>query len=193
MNAGGALWKCSACAALAATACGPPPGVQVKSDIRTMSNEQTPDKLIERGKAFASIGDLTRAEQYLAEALEQGGEPKVVVPMLLKVCVEARRYRAAIDYAENHLKKHPQDLNLRVLVGNLYAAIDEPLRAKECFEKVLEQRPDDADVHYALGVMERDSLKDLVQADRHFREYLRINPKGPHADEARGSLLKSVP
>jgi len=32
-----------------------------------------------------------------------------------------------------------------------------------------------------------------VAADPHFREYLRISPRGPHAEEAQASLLKSVP
>jgi predicted Zn-dependent protease len=172
--------------------CSAPAGAKVKTEIQTMSREQTPDKLLERGKAFASIGDLTRAEQYLAAALQQGGDPKLVVPMLLKVCVEARRYRAAIDYGENHLKKHPQDTALRVLLANLYAAVDEPQRAAEQFQLVLHQSPDLADVHYALAVLLRDR-DNLVQADHHFREYLRLSPTGPHADEARGSLLKSVP
>ncbi|MBI5537788.1 MAG: tetratricopeptide repeat protein [Deltaproteobacteria bacterium] len=193
MTACRAEWMLASVAALATTQCGPPPGAQVRADVQTMNREQTPDKLFERGKAFASIGDLTRAEQYLAAAVDAGGDPKVIVPMLLRVCVEARRYRAAIDYGENQLKKHPQDLKLRVLLGNLYAAVDEPLHAREQFELVLAQRPDDAEVHYVLAVLLRDTLDDIVQADRHFREYLRINPKGPHADEARGSLLKSVP
>jgi tetratricopeptide (TPR) repeat protein len=188
-----AAWPVATVALQAALGCVPPPGTQVKTEMQTFSQEQTPDKLVERGKAFAEIGDLTRAEQYLAAALEQGADTKVVVPLLLKVCVEARRYRAAIDYAEHQLKKHPQDANLRALVGNLYAAIDEPQRAREQFELVLAQRPEDADVHFGLAVLLRDKMMDPVQADRHFREYLRLSPNGSHAEEARGSLLKSVP
>jgi tetratricopeptide (TPR) repeat protein len=182
-----------AVAACGAAACEPLPGTQVKTQVQTLSNEQTPAKLVERGKAFASIGDLTRAEQYLAQALDQGADPKTVLPMLLKVCVEARRYRGAIDYAEDYLKKRPQDTHLRMLLANLYVAVDDTAHAREQFELVLQQNPALADVHYALAVLLRDQNKDLVQADAHFREYLRLSPKGPHADEARGSLLKSVP
>jgi len=182
-----------ALAAFGAAACGPPPGAQVRTEVQTMSREKSPDKLVERGKAFASIGDLTRAEQYLAAALDEGAEPKSVLPLLLKVCVEARRYRGAIDYAEDHLKKHPQDAHLRMLLANLYAAVEDFPHAREQLELVLAQRPDLADVHYALAVILRDQTKDMVKADLHFREYLRLTPNGPHADEARGSLLKSVP
>lgn len=191
MSRAGALCAAVACGVL--SACAPPAGTQVRAEVQTMSRERTPDKLVERGKAFASIGDLTRAEQYLAAALDQGADPKVVLPWLLKVCIEARRYRGAIDYAENQLKKRPQDDHLRVLLANLYAAVDDPRRAREQFEIVLQQHPDRAEVHYSLAVLLRDQNQDRVQADVHFREYLRLTPQGPHADEARGSLLKSVP
>jgi hypothetical protein len=35
--------------------------------------------------------------------------------------------------------------------------------------------------------------KDWVGADKHFREYLRIEPNGKHVEEAKGSLLHKVP
>ena len=54
-------------------------------------------------------------------------------------------------------------------------------------------RPDDAKAHYALAILARDSENDVVGADRHFREYLRIEPNGAHAEEARASLLRRMP
>jgi hypothetical protein len=45
--------------------------------------------------------------------------------------------------------------------------------------------------HYALAVLSRDE-NDPVGADKHFREYLRLAPNGPHAEEAQASLLESV-
>ncbi len=179
---------------LTTTGCAPRPqqDTQVKADLKKLDNEQSPDKLLARGRMFASMGDLTRAEQYMASALERGGDPKTVLPLLLRVCVEARRYRAAIDYAEDELKKHPQDARLRFLVASLYVAIDEPKLARQHIETVLAAQPGDAEAHYVLAVLLRDQ-NDLVGADHHFREYLRLDPHGSHADEARGSLLKSVP
>lgn len=176
----------------AAAGCAPTPGTQVKSDLQKFDNEQAPQKLLERGKLFASLGDLTRAEQYMASALERGADPKAVLPLLLRVCVEARRYRAAIEYSEGELQKHPQDMRLRFLVASLYAGIDEPKRARDHLQVVIAALPNDAEAHYALAVLLRDQ-NDLEGADRHFREYLRLDPRGSHVDEARGSLLKSVP
>lgn len=185
------------CFAVAAASLGcpanPPPKDQVEKDIATIQGEKTPDKLVARGKAFQSVGDLTRAEQYFAAALQQGGDERVVLPLLLHVCIAAKRYRVAIEYAEPYLKKHPEDWRLRLVVAALYGGIGEPALERAHLEQVLAVNPNEATAHYALAVLLRDELDDPTGADRHFREYLRIEPAGAHADEAKASLLHTVP
>lgn len=178
-------------AGLALGACAKPPESKVANQLKTFQEEETQAKLIARGKAFANVGDYTRAEQYLAAALEQGADPKTVMPLLLKVCVAERRYRVAIDYAEPELKRHPANFRLRFVLASLYATIGDTAGARGQLERVATDRPDYAPVHFALAVLLRDEEGDLVEADRHFREYLRLDPDGDHADEARGSLLKT--
>jgi tetratricopeptide (TPR) repeat protein len=75
----------------------------------------------------------------------------------------------------------------------MHSAIGQPDRAREHFLRVVRENPGHADAHYALAVLLRDVEQDWVQADYHFREYLKINPGGRHAAEARDSLLKNVP
>lgn len=176
-----------------AGACAKSPATKVETDVKKVEDERTPDKLVARGKAFARIGDLTRAEQYFSAALDEGAEPRVVLPLLLRVCVESGRLRVAIRHADDYLKQHPDDNHLRYLLGTLYAAVGEPAEARRQLEDLLQRDPDNADAHYALAVLARDVDGDYARADQHFREYLRLNPQGPHAQEARGSLLKSVP
>lgn len=187
---------CAACALpfLGMLGCGPAtPAEKAQADMATFKREATTDNLVERGKAFAAIGDTTRAEEYLAAALDQGADPQKVLPMLMQVCVQTGRYRSAIQHAENHLRKHPEDTRTRFVLGTLYAAIGEAKDAKSALETVVHERPDEAKAHYALAVLARDNDNDAVSADRHFREYLRVEPNGSHAEEARASLLKRMP
>jgi tetratricopeptide (TPR) repeat protein len=201
-------------------ACGPTRAQRVEADIASVRNEANAQTLLERGKAFAAIGDHTRAEEYLAAAIEEGADPRVVLPLLMDVCVRTGRYRSAIQHGENHLRKHPNDLRTRIVVGALYAAINEGKHAREQLEHVVATAADPertageagaegdprqtaggprpperlkAQAHYLLGVVARDTDKDIVEADRHFREYLRLEPNGSYAEEAKSSLLKRVP
>src|SRR4051812_5964912 len=106
-----AVMVCCACSLLG---CGPAtPAERAQADMTTFQKEATTDKLVDRGKAFAAVGDTTRAEEYLAAALDQGADPRDVLPLLLQVCVSTGRYRSAIQHAENHLRKHPNDMRTR--------------------------------------------------------------------------------
>ena len=158
----------------------------------TVRAEETPDKLLARGRAFMVVSDFNRAEQYFASAIERGAEPRVALPLLLRACAEEKRYRAAIDYAEPHLRRHPDDAKLRFVVASLYTSIGDVPAARTELERVVKDKPDLAPAHFALAVLLRDEQGDRVQADIHFREYLRLDPGGAHVDEARGSLLKLV-
>lgn len=158
-----------------------------------MKSEETQEKLIDRGKAFASIGDTTRAEQYFAAALGQEKNEAAILPLLLAVCVSDGRYRVAIEYAEQYLRRHPNDVRVRFVLGTMYEAVGESEAARSNLETVVGAEPEDAEAQYALAVLLRDGDHDPVAADPHFREYLRLSPRGAHAEAAQASLMKSVP
>jgi tetratricopeptide (TPR) repeat protein len=174
-------------------ACQASRGDEVRAHLDTFHDEGTPAKLVDRGKAFAAIGDSTRAEQYFAAAINAGGDERAILPLLLLVCIRDNRYRVAIEYASTYLKKHPSDLRVHLLLGTLYSAIGDAHEAQKELEQVVEARPADADAHYALAILYRDGENNPVAADQQFREYLRLAPNGSHAEEAQASLLKSVP
>ncbi len=179
--------------AVALVACGgPSQGEKVKSDVAEIKAERSPDKLVDRGLAFAQVGDLTRAEQYLAAALDAGADSEIVLPPLLKVCVQAKRFRVAIDYATPVLRKHPSDTHLRYVIASLRATVGDFLQARADMEQVVAQTPNDPGARYAYAVLLRDNCGDLEAADAQFRAYLALAPQGDHAEEARASLLKPV-
>jgi tetratricopeptide (TPR) repeat protein len=179
--------------AFGAFGCAPPtPAESAQKDMKVFARESQQDRLLDRGRGFAAVGDYTRAEEYLAAALEQGADARKVLPELLEICVHTGKFRSAIQHAENHLRRHPDDVRTRFVVATLHAALNETKEAKKQLQTVVEVRPNEAKAHYALAVLARDE-QDAIGADRHFREYLRIEPNGDHAEEARASLLKKVP
>ncbi len=179
-------------AAIALGALGCSPAASSSPDkatvVTTFQKEQAPDKLFAEGKALAALGDSVRAEQYLAAALVGGGDDKAITPLLVQVCVNDGRLRSAIEYAEPYVRKHPDDVRARYLLGTLYGGIGAFDRARVEYEAVIAAKPDTPEPHWALALLLRDDLNDQPNATIHFREYLRLAPTGAHADEARASI-----
>ncbi len=168
-------------------------GGQVRDSVTRLEQERKPDRLVRAGEAFASVGDATRASQYFAMAIESGGDETLIFPRLLETCIRDKQYRAAAFHAENYLRKHPADTSLRFVVGTLHAAMGDTKMAKEQFQEVLRATPKNSEVCFALAVLYRDGEGDRASADPYFRQYLELEPRGQHAEEARGSLLKAMP
>ena len=176
---------------LGAAGCAPAPtGAADRAAV--MRQGQSRDELVARGRAFASIGDLTRAEQYLSAALRQGADVKSVLPLLVHVCVQAGRYRVAADYLQAYGAADPENQQLHMLSGLLEAAVGDREVARHEYETVLRANPDDAAAHYALAILLRDT-SDAADANEHFRAYLRLAPSGEHAAEARASIAAAKP
>jgi tetratricopeptide (TPR) repeat protein len=169
-----------------------PAGAKIVEDVKTIKEERAPEKLFAQGRAFAAVADLTRAEQYLAAAIDAGADEQQVLPLLLRVCIEAKHYRVALTYAEPPLRHHPDDHRLRFVVASLYATIGDLANARSELERVVQAAPEEPEARYALAVLLRDQLGDPVGSDAHFRSYLRLAPEGRHAEEARACLLKVV-
>jgi Flp pilus assembly protein TadD len=186
-----------ACACvLVASGCASTPGARMRGDMQIVASERTPDKLIATARAMALLGDSVRAEQYLLAAMESANDDATerrVMPLLLATYVRDKQYRAAIDCAENALRKHPDDDRLRFLLGALYQGVGQDTSAIEQFDRVVDARPEDAEAHFALGVLLREESKNLDAAQVQFRAYLRLEPGGRHADEARESLMEATP
>lgn len=168
-------------------------GSEAQARVETARNERKPELLIRKARAYASIGDATRAEDYLNAARESGGDERVIVRLLLDVCIGDRRYRAAVGYAEDFLRRHPRDRELRFLLATLHVALGNSSSALKELRAVLAEAPRNVEARYVLAVVLRDEVGDLDAADLEFREYLRLAPDGAHAEEAHGSLLTRLP
>src|SRR6185437_660601 len=112
---------------------------------------------------------------------------------LLVVCTTDERYPAAQAYAEDYLRLHPGDTDMRYALATVYLALRELKLARGSLERVVSERPDLAVAHYALATVLRDLGDSMLDAVQQFREYIRLSPEGEYAEAARASLLKSVP
>ena len=162
---------------LGALACGGCASREAKAEqeIRSIQAENSNAKeLYDRGRAYAFVGDQTRAEEYLTASLDAGGDPREIMPLLLDVCIKSGRYRSAIQHGEDQLRKHPNDGRTRLMIGALYVAINEPEQAKFQLSALLDRPVPPPEIlhgeaHYYLAVVARDE-HDPVEADKQFRE-----------------------
>jgi tetratricopeptide (TPR) repeat protein len=179
--------------ACGATACVRGPGAEMHRRAEIVEREREPELLLSRARAFASIGDFTRAEQYIDAARRSGADERQLLPLLLEVCIRDQRYRAALQHTEDYLRKRPTEFRLRFMLATLHLALEEHEPARRELETVLRAAPRHAQAHYTLAVLLRDSLEQPQAADSHFREYLKLQPSGPHHAEASASLLERMP
>jgi tetratricopeptide (TPR) repeat protein len=175
-----------------AAGCAKSPQQRAQHDLEVVRDETRPDRLQARGEAAAMAGDLTRAEQYFVAAIKSGGDEGILTKRLLVVCITDGRYPAAASYGEDYLRRHPGDTDVRYAISTVYIGLGDLPRARQGLERVVFERPDIADAHYALASVLRDEGAPLLDADAQFREYIRLSPNGEYAEAARASLLKSV-
>ncbi|MBS2015300.1 MAG: hypothetical protein JST00_20605 [Deltaproteobacteria bacterium] len=149
-------------------------------------------RLVEQGRAYAEAGDSLRAQQYFSAGLKSGADETVVLPLLLRACVEERNYRYAAEVAEAALARRPADARLRFLAGAIYGSLGDTAHARVHLERAARELGTDAEVQFSVGVFFRDEASEVAIADGYFRRYLALAPSGTHADEARGSLMERL-
>ncbi len=168
------------------------PQTKLQQGIEAMHAESAPDQLAERGDASAAVGDMTRAEQYYVAALHANGEAGRLVRRLIAVCVADGRYPVALEYADEYLRKHPGDVDVRYAAGTLRVAVGDEKRARQELLQVLEARPGFADAHYVIALLDKEQ-GDVMAADAQLRAYLATSPDGEHAEVARANLMRTIP
>lgn len=155
-----------------------------------LSTPQPPSsqELFSRGVALAEQGQLVRAEQYLSLAVSRGYPEEAALPIILKVCLAASRIKAALNYTEIYLNRHPEDWKLRYLAASLYIGLEQPQRALAELNRVTTNDPSYAPAHYLLAILMRDSYSNSEAAANQFHAYLKLDLKGEHVAEAKAWL-----
>lgn len=141
--------------------------------------------LYQQALHYMEHSDWNRAEQYLLASQTHGMSEERVTPKLVDVCIKASRYRAALQYAEQFVQRHPDRPSMVLLMATLQMAVGELMRAKSGFEHLLILEPDNADGHYLYATLLRDRLAETKEASKHYSKYVQLSPDGEHAAESR--------
>lgn len=166
---------------------------QARREQRELERERSTAELVRKGEAASAVGDMTRAEQYFVTALHTGVEERRIVARLLVVCVADQRYPVAAEYADDYLRRHPDDLDISFAAASIHAALGDGERARSLLEMLIRARPSWAEPHFTLAsVLRRDSDSEtLALADTQDLEYLKLEPKGPLAEMAKSRLRRT--
>lgn len=167
---------------------------QATREQKELAHETSTRELMRKGEASSALGDMTRAEQYFVMALKSGTEERAVVKRLLVVCVADERYPVAAEYAENYLRRHPEDADIAYAAATLHAALGDAARARALLQTLTEKRPDWPEPHFTLASVLRQQGDDeaLALADTHDLAYLKLVPNGQLADMAKARLLRRM-
>lgn len=91
-------------------------------------------------------------------------------------------YLAAIQHKADYALAH---FNL----GNLFDELNQPTQAMDSYTRALEIQPDYADAHYNMALLFQ-ARGDTMNAVRHWRTYLKLDPAGYWAGIARRELAR---
>lgn len=142
-----------------------------------------------RGLVHARRGDLVRAQQYLSAALQKGFDENVILPELVKVCVASSRLRAALEFAEPYLERHPEDGGMHYVVGTLHMTLGNLEEASAYLTEALRTKQLAEDALFSLGVLAFKRGQTKV-ARAHLERYLEERPQGRHAHRIRSMLVR---
>lgn len=143
-------------------------------------------ELLTVGRDAAQRGDSVRAEQYLAMAMEEGADARVVMPILLKACIRSSHLRTALNHAEPHLLANPEDDELRKLVANIHLGLGQTADARRELGLLLQRSESNPDAHYLLGVIA--TREDIGAARAHFLKAIEYTDSEERRTEVRSRL-----
>jgi len=114
--------------------------IELKSALQT-SPDNTEARLL-LGQAFQTTGDWQSSEKELRKALEMGGHPEQVLPLLAKTLVKQGKYKDATELVIPTAGLASLSLvAIQVEKANAYLALNKPAQASSAIsaaEKVLE-------------------------------------------------------
>jgi tetratricopeptide (TPR) repeat protein len=103
------------------------------------------------GRSYFELGQKDKALPELTQAAQIDRGSRVGLYFAARIHLENGNYAQAVNLAERAIQAHPQDTNIRRLLGQAYLGADRFADAIRQFEVVIADRPNEANAIYNLG------------------------------------------
>lgn len=140
---------------------------------RKMQQQRAEGLDAERAQLLEKIADLDSRRSDL-QTLQEG----TLAVVKAKDDEIARLQETLQDAKQSNAKER---FALAYNLGSIYKAAGQFDRAEAQFVKALEMNPSDPALHYNLGILYDDNLKDPVKARHHYERFLALAPNDPDA------------
>lgn len=143
-------------------------------------------------RLYVQLKELDKAQETMSNGLmlqhkEQKNEVEIVEYTLLKRLYSERKYREIAELAIPYLKNHPDDGDIRYILGQVFIQQKQYPLALEQFHQALIKTPKYTDVRVAL-IHLYIQLKELDKAQKTVNEGTKLQPNNPDLLSAQGSI-----
>ena len=153
--------------------------------------------------AEGSKEDVAKSIQHYQEALKLDPNAAIILDELTDLYIQTGRLQDAVAQAEDLLKKNPENLDARRMLGRIYTRmiggnpqdgkINENMlrQAIDQYQKITQKDPKDAESWVTLGRLYRVS-NSSPEAEKAFKEALKVDPENEEALTGLGSLYMDM-
>ncbi|MGI8602946.1 MAG: tetratricopeptide repeat protein [Verrucomicrobiales bacterium] len=117
-----------------------------------------------QGRVFAAQQKWDQAEAALLKTLELDPKSSGAYNALIAIYVAAKKLPQAAAQVEAKVAREPENLQGHMLVALIYDRMDDPIKARDAYEKLILARPDFPAAQNNLAYLYAERLNDLDKA-----------------------------
>lgn len=138
-------------------------------------NPSDTNAILNAAYSASAYSDDERAKKDFNKAYEAGVRDKAVFLQLYNYAVKEENYEEGLAVIRNGKTAYPNDIELAKYEINLLIQLEKTDEAKAGLEKAIKADPENADLHFSLGVL-KEELGDVPGAMESYKNATKIDP-----------------